>query len=801
MMPAPLDNQEEAAKTSSLLDQQLETMDMDTRNLAGPSAGPATVTTGPASSTPAKPLLVMTPVIELPTVFHFAARKGSCFSFSSSLTEKTSVKRLWAVSRAMLGKKKSKKGTSILALKMNKTEEQLADMAGDLFFFLNRHLDQASLGLPDRTYFLKGLNDSVVAAYMKLMTEAAQLLGADKKAAQTELWDALQFEIALANYSLPREERRNMSKLYNKMPLNGLKKLAPQIDWNRYFNSLLVDKVTPDEPISVVVPEFVKQFESLILRTPARTIANYMVWRAVLQSYGMLGKPWRERLQEFIGVLTGQTREMARWEQCIGSLTGYLGMALSSLYVRHLFQEDSKGAALDMVNFILKEFMAILDDINWMDEQTQQRARAKALAIQPHIGYPEELLKDALVEEHYKNVALQPDTYFENVMRLRKWSTDYAYGYLRKPHIKGEWENLAQVAVVDAYYNSLENCIIFPAGILQGVFFSKDRPNYLNYGAIGSIIGHEITHGFDDEGRQFDKDGHNLNWWEPETDLKFRQRAQCIVEQYGNYTVAEGTLNINGVNTQGENIADNGGIKEAFNAYKKWVKENGPEAGLPGLKYTPQQLFWISAANIWCSKYRPEALKLSILAGSHSPASFSYLNYGAIGSIIGHEITHGFDDEGRQFDKDGHNLNWWEPETDLKFRQRAQCIVEQYGNYTVAEGTLNINGVNTQGENIADNGGIKEAFNAYKKWVKENGPEAGLPGLKYTPQQLFWISAANIWCSKYRPEALKLSILAGSHSPASFRVIGPTSNTPEFAAEFNCPVGSPMNPVNKCTVW
>ncbi|KAM7311889.1 neprilysin-2-like [Ixodes scapularis] len=426
-------------------------------------------------------------------------------------------------------------------------------------------LDEASLGLPDRTYFLKGLNDSVVAAYLKLMTEAAQLLGANQKAAETELREALQFEIALANYSLPREERRNMSKLYNKMPLNGLKKLAPQIDWDRYFNSLLVDKVTPDEPIIVVVPKFVQQFESLILRTPARTVANYMVWWVVLQSYATLGKPWRERLQEFGSVLTGETREMARWEQCMGSLTGYLGIALSSLYVRHFFQEESKGAALDMVNFIMKEFMSILEDINWMDEQTRQRARAKALAIQPYIGYPEELLKDALVEEHYSNVTLQPDTYFQNVMRLRKWYTDYGYGHLRKPHIKGEWKRFAQVAVVDAYYSDVENCIRLPAGILQGVFFSKDRPSYLNYGAIGSIIGHEITHGFDDEGRQFDKDGNNLNWWEPETDLKFRQRAQCIVEQYGNYTVAEGTLNINGVNTQGENIADNGGIKEAFN--------------------------------------------------------------------------------------------------------------------------------------------------------------------------------------------------------------------------------------------
>ncbi|CAN7975082.1 unnamed protein product, partial [Ixodes persulcatus] len=334
---------------------------------------------------------------------------------------------------------------------------------------------------------------------------------------------------------------RSRPQISRKFPFSSQTSPAvhSQIDWDRYFNSLLVDKVTPDEPIIVVVPKFVQQFESLILRTPARTVANYMVWWVVFQSYATLGKPWRERLQEFDGVLTGETREMARWEQCMGSLMGYLGIAVSSLYVRHFFQEESKGAALDMVNFILEEFMAILDDIDWMDEQTRQRARAKAQAIQPYIGYPEELLKDVLVEEHYSKVTLKPDAYFENVMRLRKWSTDYALGQLRKPHIKGDWKRFAQVAVVDAYYSDVENCIRIPAGILQGVFFSKDRPSYLNYGAIGSVIGHEITHGFDDEGRQFDKDGSNINWWEPETDLKFRQRAQCIVEQYGNYTVAE----------------------------------------------------------------------------------------------------------------------------------------------------------------------------------------------------------------------------------------------------------------------
>ncbi|XP_077508956.1 neprilysin-2-like isoform X2 [Amblyomma americanum] len=484
-------------------------------------------------------------------------------------------------------------------------------------------LDQTSLGLPDRTYLLRGLNDSAVAAYLRLMVDAAQLLGAsDRAAAERELRDALLFEITLANYSTPREERRNISKLYNKMPLSDLKKLAPKIDWDKYFNSLLVDPVAADEPINVVVPEFVQRFESLMETTAPRTLANYMVWRVVLQSYASLSKPWRERLQEFNGVLTGKTRETARWEQCMGSLTGSLGIALSSLYVRHFFQEDAKGAALDMVQFIVREFVTILDGIDWMDEQTRQRARAKAQAIRPYIGYPDELLNDALVEEHYAKVHLKPDDYFENIMRLRKWSTDYAFGQLRKPHIKGEWKKHAQVAVVNAYYNSLENCIEFPAGILQGAFFSKDRPNYMNYGAIGFVIGHEITHGFDDRGRQFDKDGNNVNWWEHETDQRFRERAQCIIDQYGNYTVAKGTMKVNGVNTQGENIADNGGIKEAFKAYQRWVKENGPEAGLPGLRYTPHQLFWISAANVWCGKYRPEAMKLRIMSGSHSPPSY-----------------------------------------------------------------------------------------------------------------------------------------------------------------------------------
>lgn len=193
---------------------------------------------------------------------------------------------------------------------------------------------------------------------------------------------------------------------------------------------------------------------------------------------------------------------------------------------------------------------------------------------------------------------------------------------MRKVNLKVDWRKHARAATVNAFYNSLDNSIEFPAGILQGAFFDKAKPNYLNFGAIGFVIGHEITHGFDDRGRQFDKDGNNRNWWNSETDARFKERAQCIVDQYGNYTVPENGLRVNGINTQGENIADNGGLKEAFRAYEAWITRNGQEARLPGIKLNQKQLFWVSAANVWCGKYRPEVLKMRTLVGSHSPAQF-----------------------------------------------------------------------------------------------------------------------------------------------------------------------------------
>jgi len=240
-----------------------------------------------------------------------------------------------------------------------------------------------------------------------------------------------------------------------------------------------------------------------------------------------------------------------------------------------------------------------------------------------HIGYPPELLDMKKLTDLYNGLELDSADFFGNGLNMTVFGTNYAFSKLREKVNKTDWVRHGNPAIVNAFYSPLENSIQFPAGILQGVFFNSERPKYMNYGAIGWVIGHEITHGFDDQGKQFDKEGNLVNWWHPETASRYKNKAECIIGQYSNYKFPQlDDLHVNGINTQGENIADNGGIKEAYRAYNQWIKTNGAEQILPGLDYSPRQLFWISAANVWCSKARPQALKLSVLTGAHSPDQF-----------------------------------------------------------------------------------------------------------------------------------------------------------------------------------
>ncbi|KAG8183509.1 hypothetical protein JTE90_003859 [Oedothorax gibbosus] len=230
-------------------------------------------------------------------------------------------------------------------------------------------LDQTSLGVPDRTYLVRGLNDTTTAAYFKLMVGAAKKLGADPQKAEKELKEALDFEIALANFSLPREERRNISRLYNKYTVKKLAELVPTINWMKYFNGLLEHPITENETLIVSVPDFIIRFADLILDTDKRVVANYMMWRVTGQTLSVLSKEWRELVKEYSAVLSGKSQEEPRWEQCLGSLSGSLGIALSSYYVKHYFKDGSKDSAMELVKYISKEFQSILDKLRWKENQ------------------------------------------------------------------------------------------------------------------------------------------------------------------------------------------------------------------------------------------------------------------------------------------------------------------------------------------------------------------------------------------------------------------------------------------------
>nr|KAF7394145.1 hypothetical protein H0235_016740 [Vespula pensylvanica] len=462
-------------------------------------------------------------------------------------------------------------------------------------------LDQASLGL-SREYLSKGFADKIVQAYYNYMVDIAVILGADKDRAVTELRDSLDFEMKLAN-------------------------VTPTV------------QVEENEVVIVSVPSYIKSLEQLLSRTPKRVQANYVMWRAAAASVSYLTENIRKRQLQYSTALSGKAEREARWKECVDMVSGSLSISVGAMYVRKYFKEDAKKNALEMVNDIREEFTKILKKVDWMDEETKESALDKAASMSSHIAYPDELLDDKKLEKFYEKLELTEGNYLESILNLTLFGIEYSFSRLRKPVNKSDWITHGKPAIVNAFYSSIENSIRthttditfsnvyaeFPAGILQGTFFNNDRPRYMNYGAIGFVIGHEITHGFDDQGRQFDKEGNLVDWWAPETKENYLERAECIVQQYRNYTVEEVGLKLNGINTQGENIADNGGIKEAYFAYKEWVKRNHPEQKLPGLFYTPEQMFWISAANTWCSKYRPETMKLRITTGFHSPGEFRVL--------------------------------------------------------------------------------------------------------------------------------------------------------------------------------
>jgi len=472
-------------------------------------------------------------------------------------------------------------------------------------------LFQGGLGLPDRDYYLSEdpKKQELLAAYEKHLARMLGLLGEDEETAAGHAAAVVELETALAEASRPREEMRDFEKLYNKIDLAGLQELTPSLAWPAYLEGVRQTGVTD---LSVAVPEFMTAMEKAILESDAETRDAYLRWNVVNAMAPVLSSAFVDADFDFYGrTLRGTQENEPRWKRCVTSTQSALGEVVGQAYVARRFAGSSKEVALTMIGDIEHAFEHGLPALAWMDDATRGRAAEKVATLIDKIGFPD-------TWRDYSRLEVVPDSYSANRLAANAFEFDHEADKIGKPVDRSEWGMTPQQ--VNAYYNPLWNEIVFPAGILQPPFFHKDFPAAMNYGGIGGVIGHELTHGFDDQGRKFAPDGRLREWWEPEVAERFEERAQCVADFYSDFEVAPGAK-VNGQLTLGENIADIGGVKEAYQAYEAWEERNGaPEPLVDGL--TDDQLFFVSWSQVWCSLATEERERLQVTTDPHSPARF-----------------------------------------------------------------------------------------------------------------------------------------------------------------------------------
>jgi len=352
-------------------------------------------------------------------------------------------------------------------------------------------------------------------------------------------------------------------------------------------------------------------------------VVNYIMWTVINNFIKEMPQIYGDAYNAVFAVTELGNRTSYRWKECIDRMQKVFGMPLGLLFVDAAFDERSKEKVTRMIHLIKEEFIKNLDTLPWMSGETKANAREKANAIAEAIGYPSYIKNPTKLAAGLKSLDVG-DTLFENVLNTLAFVADKSYGSLDKPVDRDLWPD--GPSQVNAYYSSQQNRIFFLAAILQPPFYNPTYPKYINYGAIGMVIGHEITHGFDGTGRLFDKDGNLNNWWSITSLIGFNSRANCLVQQYSNFEVFG--KKINGHQTLNENIADNGGIKLAFKAYKTLVEKEGTEGALPGLGLTEDQLFFVGFARAWCSIYKKKAALRQLETDTHS-----YPKYRIIGTL------------------------------------------------------------------------------------------------------------------------------------------------------------------------
>ena len=470
---------------------------------------------------------------------------------------------------------------------------------------------QGGLGMPDRDYYTKedDASKKLREQYLAHVTKMLTLLGESQSVAAEQAKKIMALETSLAVPARTRVELRDPQKNYNKMTQAELQALTPDWKWADYFQEI---KLTEPGDINVGQPDFFKAINGVFTSTSIDDWKTYLRWHLINAAAPELSKEFVDENFKFFGTtLTGAKQLKPRWKRVVTSTDGALGEALGKLYVADYFPPESKARMLELVKNVQEAMADSIKSRDWMDDATKQEALKKLSSFTVKIGYPDKW-------RDYSTLKIDRGPYVLNAARAAMFEVERQLKKIGKPVDRSEWGMTPPT--VNAYYNPNMNEIVFPAGILQPPFFNAKADDAINYGGIGAVIAHEISHGFDDQGRQYDATGNLRDWWTPDSAAKYKERADKIVKQYAEYEPLPG-MHINGELTQGENIADDGGVKLAYAALQKALaKKGGTPEKIDG--FTPEQRFFLGWAQVWRSNIRDEALKLRLNTDPHSPGKY-----------------------------------------------------------------------------------------------------------------------------------------------------------------------------------
>ena len=464
---------------------------------------------------------------------------------------------------------------------------------------------QGGTTLPDRDYYLKtdARSKMIRDAYVKYIHDMFTMVGDDDATAQKKANEILSLETALAIAQKSRVEMRDHQKTYNKYSVADFTKLTPGMDWSVLMPIMKVDNA---DSILVNNPTFFQTTASLFAAVPLDTWKAYMQWAVIKSTAAYLSSDFVNRNFEFSKILSGQKEITPRWQRMSSLTDGALGELLGQLYVEKYFTDAAKQRMLVLVKNVQSTFSDRIQRLDWMSDSTKQKAEEKLKAIVNKIGFPDKW-------ETYPGVVIKRNDFIGNLQSIRNFEYNKMVNHMGKPVDKTEWGMTPPT--INAYYNPANNEIAFPAGILQFPFFDFGADDAVNYGGIAAVIGHELTHGFDDEGRQYAADGNLKEWWTADDAKKFTERADLVVKQYDAFTVND-SLHVNGKLTLGENLADLGGLNIAYEAFKK-TAEGKSDKKIDG--FTPDQRFFLSWAQVWRSNILPEYAAQLIMVDPHSP--------------------------------------------------------------------------------------------------------------------------------------------------------------------------------------